>query len=185
MHKIYRAAKVGIVAGLIGGFVILVSFFAIDALIVAPAGTFYMMVGLAIGLHDMPAIVFGFIAHMLTAVTIGVLFCICSTLHPLLHLRSVWKGIFAGGVTGLEVYAIFFMPITLYVMFPTIDSLVSGVGLSTLTIQEHVAVSVLETKLDTIMWGALVLHVLFGSVMGLFSGIMLHKEYKIPKNIIP
>ncbi len=185
MHEIYRAAKVGIVAGLIGGFVILASFFAIDALIVAPAGTFYMMVGLAVGLHDIPAIIFGFIAHMLTAVTIGALFCICSTLHPLLYLRSVWKGIFAGGVTGLEVYAIFFMPITLYVMIPTIDSLVSGAGQSTLTIQEHVAVSVLETKLDTIMWGALVLHVLFGSVMGLFSGIMLHKEYKISKNIIP
>lgn len=35
MHEIYRATKVGIVAGLIGGFVILASFFAIDALIVA------------------------------------------------------------------------------------------------------------------------------------------------------
>ena len=183
-QEIYRTAKVGTVAGLIGGFVILVSFFAIDALIVAPAGTFYMMVGLAVGLHDIPAIIFGFIAHMLTAATIGAVFCVCSTLHRILNLTSIWKGIFAGGVTGLEVYAIFFMPITLYIMIPTIDSLTSGVWQSTLTIQEHIAVSVLETKLDTIMWGALVLHVLFGSTMGLFSGIMLHKEYKITKKDI-
>ena len=95
VREIYLPAKVGTVAGLIGGFVILVSFFVIDALIVAPAGTFYMMVGLAVGLHDMPAIIFGFIAHMLTAATIGAVFCVCSTLHRVLNLTSIWKGIFA------------------------------------------------------------------------------------------
>lgn len=183
LQEIYSKAKVGAVAGLIGGFVILVSFFAIDSLVVIPTGTFYMIAGLAVGLHGMAAIIFGFIAHMLTAATIGAVFCVCSTLHRALNLTSVWKGIFAGGVTGLEVYVIFFMPITLYMMIPTIDSLVSSVGQSTLTAQEHIVGSVLKTKLDTIMWGALVLHMLFGSVMGLFSGIMLQKEYKTPKNI--
>ncbi len=32
-----------------------------------------------------------------------------------------------------------------------------------------------------IMWGALVLHILYGTIMGLFSGMIIHEDYKIPK----
>ena len=129
----------------------------------------------------MPAIVFGFMAHMLTAATIGALFCVCSTLHRVLYITSVWKGIFAGGVTGLEVYAIFFIPITLFLMIPTIDSTIIDGSNTVVSAHERVVVAVLRANLDLIMWGALVLHVLYGSIMGLFSGMILHEDYKIPK----
>jgi len=93
-------------------------------------------------------------------------------------LRSMWKGVFAGGVTGLEVYAIFFMPITLYLMIPALDAATS----TTVFGQEYLAVSVLKAHLGTIIWGALILHVLYGAVMGFFSGMILHEDYKkIPK----
>jgi hypothetical protein len=137
-----------------------------------------MMVGLAVGLHGMPAILFGAMAHMLTAATIGAVFCMCSALHPALYLRSIKKGIFAGGITGLEVYAIFFMPITLYVMIPTIDTATSSV----VSGQEYLAVSTLKAHLGTIIWGSLILHVIYGAVMGFFSGMILHEDYKrIPR----
>ena len=175
IQKVSNKIKVGTIAGLAGGFVIVISFFAIDSLLVVPAGTFYMMAGISIGLHDTNAVIFGFVLHMVTAIIIGVSFCICSTLHPILHLKNVWKGIFAGSITGIVVYAIFFMPITLYLIIPTIDSLMGDVGQTLLTGQEHIVVSVLKAKLHTIMWGALVLHVFFGSTMGLFSTIMLRR----------
>ncbi|MGI0008237.1 MAG: hypothetical protein ACRD92_01295 [Nitrosopumilaceae archaeon] len=181
VQEIYGKVKVGTVAGLIGGFVILVSFFAIDLLMAAPSGTFYMVIGLAVGLHGMTAIIFGIIVHMLTAVTIGVLFCTCSTLHSALHLRSVWKGIFAGAVTGLEVYIIFFMSITLFLMIPIIDATIIDGSRSVVTAQERMAATMLKENFNLIMWGSFVLHVLFGSIMGLLSGIMLHKEYKFSK----
>ncbi len=178
-HEIYGKAKGGAAAGLAGGFALLVSFFGIDASLNLPPGSFYMMIGLAVGLHGMPAIIFGGMIHMLTAATIGAVFCVCSTLHPLLNLRSVWKGIFAGGVTGLEVYAIFFIPITLYIMIPTIDSVT---GSSMASEQERLAVSVIQSHLGTILWGALVLHVIYGAVMGFFVGVIVHDDYKkIPK----
>lgn len=181
VQEIYGKAKVGTVAGLVGGFALFVSLFGIDSQLGVAPGTFYMMLGLAVGLHDMPAIVFGFMAHMLTAATIGALFCVCSILHRVLYITSVWKGIFAGGVTGLEVYAIFFIPITLFLMVPTIDSTIIDGSNTVVSAYERGAVTVLRANLDLIMWGALVLHVLYGSIMGLFSGMILHEDYKIPK----
>jgi hypothetical protein len=176
-REMYGKAKTGAVAGIAGGIVLLASFFGIDSTLNLPPGSFYMMVGLAVGLHGIPAIIFGGMAHMLVAATIGAVFCMCSTMHPALYLRSVKKGVFAGGITGLEAYAIFFMPITLYVMIPIIDtasSVTSG--------PEYLAVSVLKTHLETIIWGALILHIIYGLVMGLFSGIILHKGYeRIPR----
>lgn len=177
-HEMYGKAKAGSVAGIAGGSALLASFFGIDSSLNLPPGSFYMMIGLAVGLHGIPAILFGSVVHMVTAATIGAVFCMCSMLHPALYLRSMWKGIFAGGVTGLEVYAIFFMPITLYLMIPALNAATG----SAMSGQEYLAVSVLKAHLVTIIWGALILHVLYGAVMGFFSGIILHEDYKkIPK----
>lgn len=175
-QEICGKAKAGAVAGIAGGSALLVSFFGIDANLNLAPGSFYMMIGLAAGFHGMPAIVFGGLTHMLTAATIGAVFGVCSTLHPMLNIRTIWKGIFAGGVTGLEVFAIFFMPITLYVMIPTIDSVT---GQSNLALeQERLAVTVIKAHLDTIIWGALVLHIIYGAVMGFFVGIIVRDDYK-------
>lgn len=177
-HEMYGKAKAGSVAGIAGGVALLASFFGIDSSLNLPPGSFYMMIGLAVGLHGIPAVLFGSIVHMVTATTIGAVFCMCSVLHPALYLKSMWKGVFAGGVTGLEVYAIFFMPITLYLMIPALDAATS----SAVSGQEYLVVSVLKAHLGTIIWGALILHVLYGAVMGFFSGLILHEGYKkIPK----
>ncbi|HXX05825.1 MAG TPA: hypothetical protein VEJ68_03280 [Candidatus Bathyarchaeia archaeon] len=178
IQGIYQKAKVGTAAGLIGGFAIILSFFVIDSSIGAPLGTFYTMIGLAVGLHGVNALIFGLFVHMLTAVTIGVVFCICSTLHPMLNLTSTWKGTFAGGVTGLEVYAIFFMPITLFIVLPAIRYFAMGSGDTALTINELHMISALKANLNLIVWGSLALHVLYGSTMGFFSSLMIHEEYK-------
>jgi hypothetical protein len=34
---------------------------------------------------------------------------------------------------------------------------------------------------DQIMWGALILHVLYGSIMGLFASFMLYEDYSMKK----
>ncbi|WKT57240.1 hypothetical protein QVH35_07340 [Candidatus Nitrosotenuis chungbukensis] len=170
-------AKIGCVAGLVGGFALFSSFFWIDSEVGVPFGTFYKMVGMAVGLHGLYAIAFGFIAHMLVASLIGATFCICSIMHKMLHISSVPKGIVAGAVTGIEVYAIFFMPITIYVMMPMIADHASG--LYAVTEGDMQIARTLVQASDKILWGSLVLHVLFGAVMGLFSSMMLYEDYNM------
>ena len=174
-YELYRMAKIGCIAGLVGGFALFSSFFWIDSEVGVPFGTFYKMVGMTVGLQGLPAIAFGFIAHMLVASLIGAIFCICSVIHKILNISSVTKGIIAGVVTGIEVYAIFFMPITIYVMMPMIASQASGLYMG--TGEDVQTAKILVQTSDKILWGSLVLHVLFGAVMGLFSSMMLYEDY--------
>jgi hypothetical protein len=179
---IYQKAKTGCIAGLVGGFALFSSFFWIDSEVGVPFGTFYKIVGMAVGLDGISAIVFGFFAHMITAALIGSIFCICSTLHKLLHITSVQKGIIAGAVTGVEVYALFFMPITLYVMFPIVSMQASGLPIGIAQENMQIAKILMDTS-DTILWGSLVLHILYGAIMGLFSSFMLYEEYAVKGKI--
>lgn len=179
--EIYRMAKMGCIAGLVGGFALFSSFFWIDNDIGVPFGTFYKIVGMLVGLDGLPAIMFGFFAHMLTAALIGAIFCICSTLHRLLQISGVPKGIIGGAVTGIQVYAIFFMPITLYLMMPMISDQASGLSLVS-SEQMEIAKTLMATS-DDILWGSLILHVLYGSVMGLFCSFMLYEDYSMKDKI--
>lgn len=176
-YEIYHMAKIGCIAGLVGGFALFSSFLWIDSEVGVPFGTFYKMVGMAVGLHGLSAIAFGFIAHMLIASLIGATFCICSIVHKMLHISSVPRGIIAGTVTGIEVYAIFFMPITIYVMMPMIADHASG--LYAIAEDDVQIAKILVQTSDKILWGSLVLHALFGAVMGLFSSMMLYEDYNM------
>ena len=172
-------AKTGCIAGLVGGFALFSSFFWIDVDVGVPFGTFYKVVGMLVGLDGLPAIVFGFFAHMLTAALIGAIFCICSTMHKLLHISGVAKGIIAGGVTGIQVFAIFFVPITLYLMIPMISD--QAIGHSLVSSDQMEIAQILMGTSDQIMWGALILHVLYGSIMGLFASFMLYEDHSMKK----
>ena len=176
-HEIYHMAKIGCIAGLVGGFALFSSFLWIDSELGVPFGTFYKMVGMTVGLQGIFATVFGFIAHMLTAALIGAIFCICSIIHKILNISSVQKGIIAGIVTGMQVYAIFFMPITIYVVMPMISDHASGLYVTTGN-DMQIAKTLIQSS-DKILWGSLVLHVLYGAIMGLFSSIMLYEDYSM------
>lgn len=170
--EIYGKAKVGAIAGLVGGFALFASFLWIDQNVGVEPGTFYKMVGIAVGLNNFPAIVFGFIAHFLTAALIGAVFCMCSVIHKSLHITNIQKGIFAGGVTGLQVYAVFFLPITVFVMIPAASEYSMA-----LSPQESLVFSTVLSDVGKILWIALLLHVLYGGVMGFFTGMIMYEDY--------
>jgi len=123
--EVLGKAKGGVFAGLVGGIALFSSFIGIDAQLEVEFGTFYKMIGISIGLDGVDAIVIGFFAHILTATLIGSVFYAISSLHRTLNIVTVPKGILAGGVTGLVVFALFFMPIHMLIMVPIIESEIS------------------------------------------------------------
>ena len=174
---VYRHAKFGAFSGLVCGIILYVIFFGIDAQLQLPPGTFYKMIGLLIGLHDSNAIVFGIISHLVTASIIGATFSIGSLIHPSLRISSLPKSILAGSVTGLEVFAIIFMPLTIYVMIPAVTEYAnSETGLVSL-IDKQAAQS-LTNQIDIIMWSALIFHIGFGFMLGVILNLLLYPRYK-------
>ncbi len=175
--KILSKAISGSMAGIVGGMALSSSFMGIDSQLGVPSGTFYKMIGLLVGLQNIDAIVFGFCVHIGTAALIGAVFFVCSTFHRVLHISSFQKGIFAGGVTGLEVFAIFFLPINLFIMIPIVEQITMNPGQYGFTLDEIEPIKRLLSNTDRILWGALFLHLLYGVVMGFFAGVMLPHEY--------
>jgi len=177
--------KIGTVAGLVGGFAIFLIIFAIDFSLGIIPGTFYKMVGIPLGLEGTAATIFGMIGHMLTAALIGAVFCFCSGLHPKLDIRTSKKGALAGSVTGVAVYAIFFLPITLLIMNPALESLMTNQQGFIETSVNVDAVKLIQ-NIDLIMIGSLEIHLVFGMIMGIFCGMAQSKEqegFQISKDI--
>ena len=175
--RILSKATSGAMAGIVGGMALASSFMGIDSQLGVPSGTFYKMIGLLVDLKGIDAIVFGFCVHISTAALIGSVFFVCSTFHRTLHISSFQKGVFAGGVTGLEVFAIFFLPINLFIMIPAVEQVTMNPAQYGLTLDDIQPIKQLLSNTDGILWGSLYLHLLYGVVMGFFAGAMLPHEY--------
>ena len=168
--------KIGVAGGLAGGFAVLFSVFAIDSQLGTVPGTFYKVVGLSLGLDGISAIFFGMISHMLTATLIGIIFCYCSGLHPKLELTSYKKGALAGGVSAIVVYVVFFIPITLLIVQPSLEAGIQDEsGLAVLSNIESVK---LVKNMNLVIWGALEIHIVFGIIMGIFCAMTIDKAMR-------
>jgi hypothetical protein len=165
--SLVQRAKIGCVAGLVGGFAIFVSIFVIDLSMGSAQGSFYKIVGLAVGASGLEATLIGMVSHMLTASLIGAVFGMGSGLHKRLDVFFIKKGAIAGIMTGLVVFAVFFVPISIFVIMPIIQSgIVTGES------------SVLLANSNLILISSLELHVVFGVVMGAFFAIAIQVESK-------
>ena len=162
-----KRAQIGCVAGLVGGFAIFVSIFIIDLSMGSAQGSFYKIVGLAVGSSGLEATLIGMVSHMLVASLIGTVFGLGSGVHKKLDIFSIKKGAVAGITTGLVVFGVFFVPISLFVIMPIIQT-----GIAT---GES---GVLLANSNLIMISALELHAVYGVVMGAFFAIAVQVESK-------
>jgi hypothetical protein len=162
-----KRAQIGCVAGLVGGFAIFISIFIIDLSLGFSQGAFYKIVGLATGSTGIEATLIGMVSHMLTASLIGTVFGLGSGLHKKLDINSIKKGVIAGITTGLVVFVVFFMPISFFVIMPTIQSnVLSG------------EVQILLANSNLIMISSVELHVVYGVIMGAFFAIAIQAQTK-------
>lgn len=161
------SAKAGIAAGQAGAWAIFGLILAIDATVVAPPGTFYKMIGMALGQGPSSAVFLGFFMHMVTATVIGVIYMMISNSVKRLHIRSIPKGLATGVITGVVVWAVLFLPLHFGVVEPMLERIVAQ-GSQAPMFQLAEKLIALST---TILAGALALHIVFGGVMGFIGRI--------------
>lgn len=166
--------KIGALTGIMCGIGLYALFFGIDNQIGVPYGTFYKIVGLLFGFEGQNAIMLGIALHLITTTIIGMIFSSASTTHRLLYLSTMKKGLLAGGVTGVEIFALMFMPLTVYAVVPLLEGIVTGQPSSP---DFFVAEKILG-QMDQILWGSLVVHIMFGITMGFVTTLMLRSEYQ-------
>lgn len=153
----------GIIAGLTAAWAIFGFILAIDSELNLPPGTFYKMIGIAFGIDSSYAVYIGFLLHMITGIIIGIVYGTISQNIKKLYITSVYKGLGTGVLTGVVVWAILFLPLNYGIMQPTLHNMLST---SNPTSPEYIMAKQLLELSNVIIFGSLVLHVIFGGVMG-------------------
>ncbi|MDC0928248.1 hypothetical protein OAQ30_04405 [Nitrosopumilus sp.] len=176
---LFGTVKVGFGAGLVAGCALFSSFLSIDQQINIPHGTFYKTIGIPMGVEGMGAVAIGFMAHIIVAALIGIAFNLAASYWRTFRIVTVPKGILTGAVTGAIVFSLAFLPMHTLVMMPLLeDELNSAESLLNIMPEEKEALSELVMNNDFVLWYSALLHVIFGSVMGLMSGFLLHDRYR-------
>ncbi len=165
--------KSGIVAGQAAAWAIFAVILAIDSFILTPPGTFYKVIGMALGQSPATDVYVGFLMHMIAATVIGIAYMIISDRVKVLYISSVFKGLATGPITGVVVWAILFLPLHLAVIQPMLQTLAEGISPEDVELAGHlseISNEELAARLvglsDMVIAGSLAMHILFGCVLG-------------------
>ena len=153
----------GMIAGLTAAWAIFGLFLALDNEMGLQPGALFQMVGFAFGIDPSYAVYIGFLLYMITAVIIGIIYSTISKRIKVLYINSVLKGVGTGILAGIIVWGVLFLPINYVIMQPTLQKMVVESNPS--SSQYAMANKLIELS-NTIFWGSLALHIVFGGVMG-------------------
>ncbi len=164
------SVRSGTVSGLVAAWAIFGMILAVGAQLGLPPGTFYQMVGVSLGIDaEWPAIYLGFVMHMVTGAIIGIVYMIISDrVRKLRTDTSTLKAFATGVATGIVVWAVLFVPLHFFLMQPTLQNmlLTSPPGSP-----EQLTAERLFQMSDSILYGALAIHFVFGGVLGFMARI--------------
>jgi uncharacterized membrane protein YqgA involved in biofilm formation len=153
----------GIIAGLTAAWAIFGLFLALDQEMGLQPGALFQMVGIAFGIDTSYAVFIGFLLYMITAVIIGIIYSGISKRIKVFYINSVLKGVGTGILAGIIVWGVLFLPINYVIMQPTLQKMVVESNPSS---SEYTMANKLIELSNTIFWGSLSLHIVFGGVMG-------------------
>ena len=176
---LFGTIKVGFGAGLVAGCALFSSFLSIDQQLNIPHGTFYKTIGIPMGVEGFGAVLIGLLMHITVAALIGIAYNLSASYWRTFRIITVPKGILTGAVTGAIVFSLAFLPLHTMVMMPILETtLTSSDSIVSILPEEKEALLELIKGNDFVLWYSALLHVLFGSVLGLMSGFLLHDRYR-------
>jgi hypothetical protein len=171
--------KSGTVCGLVAAWAIFGLVLAAGAQLGLPPQTFYQMVGVALGQNaEWPAAYLGFVLHMITGAIIGIVYMIISDRVRQLRTDSTFKAFGTGVSTGIVVWAVLFIPLHSFLIEPTLQNmlLTSPAGSPM-----HLMAERLIEMSNSILYGALAIHIVFGAVLGFIARIATSSRGTVEK----
>jgi hypothetical protein len=167
-------AKYGAIAGAIATWSISSILALVEASMGLPIGAFYSIIGITLGMDNVVAAsYFGFGLHILIGTLMGAL--VGAAIVRLVS-NSPIKGILAGMVAGIIIWLIVFLPITAFLVQPSITQIVTLLALttnfsiSTTEVNQFMQTTALSSVLFHLIWGAL-----FGFII---SSLFRIKSYR-------
>ncbi len=171
--------KVGIGTGLIACVALFSSFLSIDQQLGIPHGLFFKTMHTAFGVDLLLSIFLGFCG----AAIMGISYNLLSSNWRTFRIITTPKGILTGAIAGTIIFALIFLPLHALVLLPAVESNVILNNSVDFSVAEKESLKNLLFHSDLVLWYSALLHVIFGSVLGLMSGFVLADRYGTVKRI--
>ena len=134
-----------------------------------PPGTFFAVIGISMGI-DNPAIAqyVGFGLHVLTGTIAGNIFGQISLFVNRLTPTGYANGMLRGILLGIALWLVLFLPITVYVIQPKLNSIASKSPTGEIG---NIAIH-FQGLYSLILGGSFVFHIIYGIIFGIIAGRM-------------
>ncbi|MCI0561882.1 MAG: hypothetical protein MN733_25630 [Nitrososphaera sp.] len=167
---IYKGVQYGSVAGILATWSISTLIAASELELGLPMSTFYSIMGMSLGVDDFVAAAYvGFGLHMLTGTLIGAAIGLASV-RWLRIMMSPYKATMAGVAAGIAVWAVLFVPVTVLLVGPSMDRIVS---LMPQGIQETMLSGNASQFVSGIATSAVVFHMVWGAIFGYIASSLI------------
>jgi hypothetical protein len=167
-------AKYGAFAGAIATWSISSVLALIETGIGLPIGAFYSIIGITLGIDNViSASYLGFGLHILIGTILGAL---VGAAVVRLVSHSLFRGILAGMIAGIMIWLIVFLPITAFLVQPSMVQIVTSLALAN---NFSISVTQISQFVQTTALSAVLFHLVWGALFGfIISSLLKIKAYR-------
>jgi hypothetical protein len=141
----------------------------VDIISGTPAGTFFAVIGISLGLSDpIAAQYIGFTLHVLTGMAAGNIFGQVSLFWSKIAPYNSKEGLVKGMIVGMALWAVLFVPLATFGIQPRLDSF----AFSAPNQYIYNIANYFQGLYPIIIGGSLVFHLIYGALAGFISGRM-------------
>lgn len=170
-HRI-RSLWSGTAAGFFAAAILVSLIIGGDALLGLPLGTFYSIIGIAMGGLDVStAIFFGAVLHLMMGTLIGAVFGYLTAVVGPFNITGMAKGTGVGILAGFIAFSVLFVPLTRFEVEPSLVRILAGIY------PPGTSADVLQNKavdlMSSVLAGSILLHVVYGAILGSITALLL------------
>lgn len=129
----------------------------------------WIVFGHIVGVYSPASALAGMAIHMIAAISIGIAIGIFLYKTGILNISKLSNGFLYGIFAGTVVFIVFFIPVQQFVLAPEMARTMTESGMTESQAQAYQQMS---SNLVTIMIGSLIMHLVFGITVGVFSSLL-------------
>ncbi|HEY8140418.1 MAG TPA: hypothetical protein VIE86_04985 [Nitrososphaera sp.] len=166
----YSGVKYGAIAGMIATWSISTAIAASEVELGVPISTFYSIMGMSLGVNDFVAAAYlGFGLHILTGTILGAVIGLASVKWTKI-MQSPYKAVIAGIVAGIAVWALFFVPVTILLVQPSVDRILPFMPQD---IREAMPSGETGKFVEGIVLSSILFHIVWGAIFGYIASSLV------------
>jgi hypothetical protein len=168
---IYKGAQYGALAGFIATWSISTAIAASEIELGMQIGTFYTVLGIALGLNNaITSAYLTFGLHILTGTILGTIIGALAVTWKKFTMFNPYKGTLIGTGAGITVWLVLFLPITALLIQPSTERIVTVLAVQS---QQPVLSDNVNQSVRGIAISALVFHIIWGAIFGFITSSLL------------